>query len=320
MSCLLFHAASAATACREYLVSSGRGSELATVEPQAIAIRVLECDVEVSGVWEPVSSEEQNRYSTICIHAIFFPLEALPLAMSFWRLTGLGLSSRRAEICRLHLDSIREVAPRIVPSLQNGRPSKGRSHAQEIVSQRIANLLERCPVGGTRRIQVSRDDVYLYQSGMAAIYHLYQLLLRSKGSQSVIFGFPYELTLKMLETYGPQPPVFYGLGDDHELDRLEIFVESLAAEGKSVRSIWCECPSNPLLRVPDLLRLRKLADYYGFVLVVDETIGTFGNLDLLGVADVVLTSLTKTFSGYADVMGGRYGYFAPLQCQRSVRH
>ena len=287
---------------------------MATVEPQSIALRVLECDVEVSGVGGPGSGEEQSHYSTVCIHAIFFPPETLPLAMWFWRLTGLGLSSRRAEICCPHLSSIREVAPRMVPpSLQNGRSSRGRSQAQNMISQRIADLLERCLVGGAREIQVSRDDVYLYQSGMAAIYHLHQLLLRCKGSQSVVFGFPYELTLKMLETYGPQPPLFYGRGDDHELDLLEAFLETMAVEGKSVQAVWCECPSNPLLCVPDLLRLRRLADRYGFVLVVDETIGTFGNVDLLGVADIVVTSLTKTFSGYADVMGGRYGFFAPPQ-------
>lgn len=70
--------------------------------------------------------------------------------------------------------------------------------------------------------------------------------------------------------------------------------------------------------MPDLLRLRRLADRYGFVLVVDETIGTFGNVDLLGDADIVVTSLTKTFSGYADVMGGRYGFFAPPRYWRSV--
>jgi cystathionine gamma-synthase len=40
------------------------------------------------------------------------------------------------------------------------------------------------------------------------------------------------------------------------------------------------------------------------LLVVDETIGSFCNIDVLPVADVVITSLTKSFSGYANVMGG----------------
>jgi cystathionine gamma-synthase len=39
-------------------------------------------------------------------------------------------------------------------------------------------------------------------------------------------------------------------------------------------------------------------------LIVDDTVGSVCNVDLLGVADIVITSLTKSFSGYADVMGG----------------
>lgn len=47
-----------------------------------------------------------------------------------------------------------------------------------------------------------------------------------------------------------------------------------------------------------------VADKYDFALVVDETIGTFGNIDVLQFADVVVSSLTKIFSGDCNVMGG----------------
>jgi cystathionine gamma-synthase len=52
--------------------------------------------------------------------------------------------------------------------------------------------------------------------------------------------------------------------------------------------------------------LRKLADEYDFVLAVDDTIGSFCNIDVLGEgrADILVSSLTKSFSGYADVMAG----------------
>lgn len=46
------------------------------------------------------------------------------------------------------------------------------------------------------------------------------------------------------------------------------------------------------------------AQTYGFYIVVDETVGSFCNIDALPVADAVITSLTKSFSGYADVMAG----------------
>lgn len=53
-------------------------------------------------------------------------------------------------------------------------------------------------------------------------------------------------------------------------------------------------------------RLRALADTYGFVLVIDDTISGFANVDLLGPlgADVLVTSLTKAFNGQGNCMAG----------------
>jgi cystathionine gamma-synthase len=39
-------------------------------------------------------------------------------------------------------------------------------------------------------------------------------------------------------------------------------------------------------------------------LIVDDTIGSFANVDVFALADILLTSLTKSFSGYANVLGG----------------
>ena len=72
-----------------------------------------------------------------------------------------------------------------------------------------------------------------------------------------------------------------------------------------ISALFTEFPSNPRLRSPDLLRLRALADKYGFPIIVDETIGNFANVDVLPHVDVIVTSLSKIFSGKANVMGGR---------------
>jgi cystathionine gamma-synthase len=39
-------------------------------------------------------------------------------------------------------------------------------------------------------------------------------------------------------------------------------------------------------------------------LIVDDTIGGFGNVDVFAQTDILLTSLTKSFSGYSNVLGG----------------
>ena len=40
-------------------------------------------------------------------------------------------------------------------------------------------------------------------------------------------------------------------------------------------------------------------------MIVDETIGNFLNVNVLPFSDVVVSSLTKVFSGDSNVMGGR---------------
>ena len=72
-----------------------------------------------------------------------------------------------------------------------------------------------------------------------------------------------------------------------------------------IRALFTVFPSNPLLRSADLPRLRTLADRYDFLLVVDDTIGNFVNVEVLPYVDIVATSLSKIFSGDANAMGGR---------------
>ena len=72
-----------------------------------------------------------------------------------------------------------------------------------------------------------------------------------------------------------------------------------------VLALFTEFPSNPLLRSPNLPRLRSLADRYDFLIVIDDTVGNFLNVDVLPYADMVVSSLSKVFSGSANVMGGR---------------
>ena len=72
-----------------------------------------------------------------------------------------------------------------------------------------------------------------------------------------------------------------------------------------ILALVTEFPSNPLLRSADLARLRTLSDKYDFLIIIDDSIGNFVNVETLPFADMVATSLTKIFSGDSNVMGGR---------------
>ncbi len=101
--------------------------------------------------------------------------------------------------------------------------------------------------------------------------------------------------------------MFYGDHPDVNLAAFEGVLGSLgsSATRPPVSSVFCECPSNPLLQTPNLPRLRQLADEYGFLIIVDDTIGNFVNVNTIQYVDIVTSSLSKLFSGNADVMGGR---------------
>jgi cystathionine gamma-synthase len=113
-----------------------------------------------------------------------------------------------------------------------------------------------------------------------------------------MFGFPYTDTLKILEKFGSGVE-FFPRGDAVDLASLR---DLLARE--EIAGIFCEFPSNPLLNTPDLPALHEMASSRGVPVIVDDTIGTFFNVDVLPHVDFVATSLTKAISGEGDVMAG----------------
>ncbi len=69
--------------------------------------------------------------------------------------------------------------------------------------------------------------------------------------------------------------------------------------------VWIETPSNPLLKVSDIVAISKVCKENNSILVCDNTFATpvFQNPILLG-ADLVMHSSTKFFGGHSDIMGG----------------
>lgn len=281
-------------------------------------------DVEICAVDLDLEPEATNRISpyqnsTMRLYAIFFPEKHMKSAMSFWRLTGTGISSRLAQILHKNLGSLRQApsdSSEEVTRYQGFRGDLSDTRAMNQICERISSLLKRASTSPAISNKVSASDIYLYPTGMSAIYHCNFLLQSWMPTESIVFGFPYELTLNMLQTYGNSCR-FYGFGTPNELEQLEGYLQSEARQGRRVQSVWCECASNPLLRTVDLNGIRLLADKFKFQVVLDDTIGSFANVDVLGVADIIVTSLTKSFSGNGDVMGGRYDSLA-LNCAVQV--
>jgi cystathionine gamma-synthase len=149
------------------------------------------------------------------------------------------------------------------------------------------------------RQHTGSPHVFLFGSGMAAIYAVHRLAHQQwPRRRTVQFGFPYVDSLKLQQDFGCGAELISGTG----LKSMTQLAEFLADE--PIAGLFCEVPSNPLLETPHLAHLRGLADLIDFPLLVDDTVASVINVDAGRFADVVTTSLTKTYSGVGDVIAG----------------
>jgi cystathionine gamma-synthase len=295
----LFSDSQSAVDCKAFITSFELQKD-AAVDPISVSLFAVDFDHGYR------MHESEAILAPTRLYAVVYPAKAQPLKMTFWRLTGLGISSRRAESC---LNRKVQFTP-LKSHPQYSRSMAFHEHPiYDTLRNGIARLLERAPLNPARNERVSSNDVYLYPSGMSAIYHAHQSLLRWRSADIILLGFPYELSIKMVEILGV-PYRFFSFGTDSEIDALEAFLQKKADATEKIQAVWCECPNNPMMRTVDLNRVRNLADKYDFLLVVDDTIGSFANIDVQDIADVVVTSLTKNYSGFADVLAGR---LAPVE-------
>lgn len=204
------------------------------------------------------------------VFAVCFPADAAPWALKYWRHTGDGISSRQAQ------------------ALLDGVAEPDAARAAEAIRARIAQFAG-----------VEPADVLLFSCGMSAIYTIYRCMLKqSPGRRVVQFGFPYVDTLKIVQDFGA-PHLFLPRADAADLARLD-----QEAAREPLAGVLCEFPSNPVLTSTDLFSLREIARRHRFPIVIDDTISTWTNVDLRPAADVIVTSLTKWFTGRGDVMLG----------------
>jgi len=133
---------------------------------------------------------------------------------------------------------------------------------------------------------------------MAAVFALHRALrVIHPGKPSVQLDFPYVDVLKVQEEYGGAK--FFPVADDAAIAE----VNNLAVR-EAISGVFCEMPSNPLLRCVRVSRFATALRDHGIPLIIDDTIAGVTNIDALKFADAVTTSLTKTFSGAGDVLAG----------------
>ena len=203
----------------------------------------------------------------ICLQA---DAAATPHARAFWQHTGLGASSRQAAI------SLGQEQP---PTTEEAVT------ARRTIRERLAAIH-----------QISSNRISLHPAGMAALHAALTAVQSLRpGRATLQLGFPYVDVLK-------QPQVIFHGGDLLQGDDLSALAAAL--ERLEPAAVIVELPSNPLLRCVDLAAVAELAHAHGIPVIADDTIGTAFNLNAQPHADLIFTSLTKSFAGRGDVMAG----------------
>lgn len=136
-----------------------------------------------------------------------------------------------------------------------------------------------------------------FASGMAAIDTVLKLFKPGDEiiSSNDLYGGTYRIFTKVFAQYGLK----FKFVDMTDIGNVE---QSITPQTKL---IWCETPTNPLLRISDISALAELAKANRALLAVDNTFASpyLQNPLNLG-ADLVMHSATKYINGHSDVVMG----------------
>ena len=201
----------------------------------------------------------------------------------FIRHTGILLSSRKAEDI---------LFSRGVIAQKQIEAGDEQPDAANVVK---ANL---CSAYGAASI----NNVFLCNSGMNAVYAAFEAVIRLNGNtekQTILqAGWLYLDTLEIIKKFSNGHVLMNSVTDIAQLEEMIVKVH------KTIGAVFTEIPNNPLLECVDLPRLYELCNKYNIPLIVDSTIGTAYNLNILPYCDLAVESLTKFACGKGDVLMG----------------
>jgi cystathionine gamma-synthase len=142
------------------------------------------------------------------------------------------------------------------------------------------------------------EDCVVFSSGMSAITTTILTLVQS-GDHIVITDDSYKKTLEFCRSYLKQFGVectIVPFGDYRVIEK---------AIKKNTRFIFSESPTNPYLNIFDLVKIKKIADKYNVLTLIDGTFATPLNQRPIEFGmDLVLQSATKYLGGHNDILAG----------------
>lgn len=136
-----------------------------------------------------------------------------------------------------------------------------------------------------------------FASGMAAITAV--LMLFRAGDKILLSANVYGGTFRVLDKIFLNFGLNYELVDTSDLSLLTSKIDD------SVKAIFIETPTNPLMEVTDIAAISKIAKQKNILTIIDNTFMTpYLQRPLELGADIVLHSATKYLGGHSDLIAG----------------
>jgi cystathionine beta-lyase/cystathionine gamma-synthase len=187
------------------------------------------------------------------------------------------------------------VAPSIVQSSTFINPV---GSEEDILYGRYGNTPNQVAVAEKYALLEGAEAAIFLASGMGATALAHLAVLRPGDhllSSSWIYGGTQALFDEELGRFGIE--ITYVRPDQPRLWRRSV--------RKATRAIFIETPTNPLMRLVDMIPVAQVAKEFGLALLVDATFASPINFrPLEHGADVAITSATKYLNGHSDVVAG----------------
>ncbi|HBE77584.1 MAG TPA: methionine biosynthesis PLP-dependent protein [Firmicutes bacterium] len=138
---------------------------------------------------------------------------------------------------------------------------------------------------------------YAFASGMAAVSSALAIL--EQGDHVVVSADIYGGTFRILSRFFSKFGITHTFVDMTRLENVEVAIN------QNTKVIFLESPSNPMLRITDVVGAVAIAKKHGLITMIDNTfLSPYFQRPLdLGV-DLVIHSATKFLGGHSDVIGG----------------
>jgi cystathionine gamma-lyase len=140
---------------------------------------------------------------------------------------------------------------------------------------------------------------FAFASGLAAISTCLEMLDTGDTLVSMddVYGGTYRLLSKVRQRSAGLAPVYVDLTNPALFEA--------AIQKKKPGMVWVETPTNPTLKVVDLVAIATIAKKHGIISVCDNTFATPMLQRPLEMGfDIVMHSVTKYLGGHSDVVGG----------------